>query len=132
MPGEVGLVSNHNQFFGVAVQPNASGIETAYLRYGADPTAKVSKALNGAFKLDTLYVAEMFVDSANDFRLRLWEEDDPSVSAEITQAMPADSWTFRARANGGSLGLDAHIEGTAFTESQTDYQTIVQYTNGTS
>ncbi|MGC1377894.1 MAG: hypothetical protein WA821_16805, partial [Anaerolineales bacterium] len=121
--GEVGLVSSAGQFFGLFVQ-SKNEKQMVYLQ-----NAKGNMLISA--DPDKWCVVELFVDRSNGFRLRVWQEDNPATSAEITLPMPADTWTFRERVNSAvpgsvsTLSIDAYFEGTPYAESETSYITDI-------
>jgi RHS repeat-associated protein len=134
--GELGLVSTSGKFFGVIVKPE-SGQPVARLRYntgGGLQDGAVPLIPSGSFKLDKWYSLMLFVDNNDGFRVRVWQQDNPSNQAETTlSGFAAESWQFRARVNSAAsgqtatLGLDAYIEGIPYSESGTTYVVSKQY-----
>jgi RHS repeat-associated protein len=126
---EIGLTSSSGKFFGLIVQPE-SGSEVARLRYNTGSGMVNGDVLipAGSFQLDQWYVAMVFVDNDDGFRVKVWQLDKPEVNGEkFLNGLGSESWKFRERVNSGTLWLDAYFEGKLYTESETIYGVTPQY-----
>jgi RHS repeat-associated protein len=77
---------------------------------------------------DHWYVIMLMADSANGCRVRIWQQDDPSVSGEAVFACDAgNNYQFFEYINNGTGWLDAYFEGHLYNESYTEYSSEVLF-----
>jgi RHS repeat-associated protein len=127
---ELQITSQAGNYFALNLQPSAAGHKVMMKKHVAEIETFADFGLSTAeIDYDTWYMVMIFVDDDDDFQIRVWQKNDPSVYYEGSMSgMPSNaSHRFKAIVSEGTVYIDTLFEGIPQSESETVYNTTIQY-----
>ena len=83
----------------------------------------------GSFEENRWYAAIFQVDEGGSLKVKLWQLDEPENNAigEIDGYSTQSDWRYNHTIRSGALYIDSYMEGILYQETETSYQSSIQY-----